>query len=63
MDIESETENRKVVRKLNVIFPDMKISFDVEHEKISFFPCQHNILRVEGLNINPSYPFIRKLGL
>ncbi|WP_314004575.1 hypothetical protein [Xanthocytophaga flava] len=53
-NIESDTENNHVVRKLKDFFPDLKINYDVEYEKIHLFPCQHNILRVEGLQINIS---------
>ncbi|MDJ1486384.1 hypothetical protein QNI16_38250 [Cytophagaceae bacterium YF14B1] len=51
-NIESDTENKHVVRNLKDFFPDLKINYDIEYEKIHLFPCQHNILRVEGLQIN-----------
>ncbi|MBK6266257.1 hypothetical protein JKA74_14520 [Marivirga sp. S37H4] len=40
--------------KIKEIFLALKITFDMEHDEIDFFPCQHNILRVEGKNINAS---------
>lgn len=63
-NIESVIDNRSVMRKLKEIFPELKIDFDIAHERINSFPCQHNILRAEGQDINAIYiiEFVKKLG-
>lgn len=54
-NIKNAAENSKVVRKLKESFPHLKIDFDIENSETLFFPCQHNILRVEGINFNTFY--------
>lgn len=50
-DIPNKDQAKKIVENLNIILPTLKLSYDIENNKINY-PCNHSIIRVEGDNFN-----------
>lgn len=50
-NITSQNDAENIVKKLQTVFPALKINYDLGENELPY-PCGHSIIRVEGTTLN-----------